>query len=237
MYKYFGCIFPLSLNQSTDIAAHYIRGLKSLERWEKKQSKVSEHWHQVATIRWSDCNIIYLSWVARIEKKCCAFETDPVAFPASFPRQLYLMFLPQQPLLDTQEASLPHCPRTVEGGPGAALLALSYHHHDYHYHYHDHYHHLVGGGMNTLGLVILRDRGSETHPVVIRYLEQENMSVEVQRSDKLGCCLIILCLVPLTVYMDENLINFGLEYKFEISITSNTFQVAISQHLTIFPNL
>ena len=63
------------------------------------------------------------------------------------------------------------------------------------------------------------------------------MSVEVQRSDKLGCCLIILCLVPLTVYMDENLINFGLEYKFEISITSNTFQVAISQHLTIFPNL
>lgn len=44
-------------------------------------------------------------------------------------------------------------------------------------------------------------------------------------------CLIILCLVPLTVYMDENQINFELGYKFEISITSNTSKVAISQQL------
>ena len=45
------------------------------------------------------------------------------------------------------------------------------------HHYHHHYHHLVGGGVHTLGLVVLGDRGGETHPVVVRDLEQENMSV------------------------------------------------------------
>ena len=34
------------------------------------------------------------------------------------------MFLPEEPLLDAEEARLPHGPGAVEGGPGAALLGL-----------------------------------------------------------------------------------------------------------------
>ena len=85
------------------------------------------------------------------------------------------MFLPEQPFLNAQEARLSHCPRAVEGSPGAALLCLLYDHYDHH-HYHHHYHHLVGGGVHTLSLVVLGDRGGETHPVVVRDLEQENLS-------------------------------------------------------------
>ena len=88
------------------------------------------------------------------------------------------MFLPEQPLLDTQEASLSYCPRAVEGSSGPALLCLLYDH--YYHHNHHHYHHLVGGGVHTLSLVVLGDRGGEAHPVVVRDLEQENMS-EVAR--------------------------------------------------------
>ena len=145
MYKYFGCIF-FFLNQSTDIAAHYIRWLKSLERErDGRKSQVKYQRDQqniyrlfgscrvsvVATIRWPTeevewfLYIIYLSRVARVEEECGAFKTDPVAFPAAFPRQLDLMFLPKKPFLDTQEASLPHRPRAVEGGSGAALFGLN----------------------------------------------------------------------------------------------------------------
>ena len=144
MYKYFGCIF-FFLNQSTDIAAHYIRWLKSLERerdgrksqvkYQRDQQNIYRNFGScrvsvVATIRWPteeecDCYIIYLSRVARVKKECGAFKTDPVAFPAAFPRQLDLVFLPEQPFLDTQEASLPHCPRAVEGGSGTTLFGLN----------------------------------------------------------------------------------------------------------------
>ena len=34
------------------------------------------------------------------------------------------MFLPEEPLLDAEEARLPHGSGAVEGGPGAALLSL-----------------------------------------------------------------------------------------------------------------
>ena len=134
-----------SLNQSTDIAAHYIRWLKSLGRDGRKSQvhikyqKKDQNTYSFPTwqgsrggrqqsddqVRRSDClYIIYLSRVARVEKKCCALKTDPVAFPAAFSRQLDLVFLPQQPLLDREEARLPHRPGAVEGGPGAALLGL-----------------------------------------------------------------------------------------------------------------
>ena len=69
-------------------------------------------------------DIIYLSRVAGIEEKCCAFQTDPVTLPASFSCQLHLMFLPEEPLLDAEEARLPHGPGAVEGGPSAALFGL-----------------------------------------------------------------------------------------------------------------
>ena len=93
--------------------------------------------------------IIYLSRVARVEEECGAFKTDPVTLPASFSRQLHLMFLPEEPLLDAEEARLPHGSRAVKRRPRATLLGF------------------VGRGVDTLRVVILRHRCGERHPVVI----------------------------------------------------------------------
>ena len=41
--------------------------------------------------------------IARVKKESGALQTDPVALPASLPRQLNLMLLPEKPLLHTQE--------------------------------------------------------------------------------------------------------------------------------------
>ena len=67
------------------------------------------------------------------------------------------MFLPEEPLLDAEEARLPHGPGAVEGGPGAALLGL------------------VGGVVHALRVVILRHRRGQGHPVIVRDLQQQNI--------------------------------------------------------------
>jgi len=41
--------------------------------------------------------------VARIEQERRSFETDPIAAPASLPRQLHLVLLAQQPLFHAQK--------------------------------------------------------------------------------------------------------------------------------------
>lgn len=47
-----------------------------------------------------------LARIARVEKECGAFEAHPVAFPASFASQFYLMLLTEQPFLDAQKSVL-----------------------------------------------------------------------------------------------------------------------------------
>ena len=144
MYKYFGCIFFSSQSINWYCSTLHKMTKKSRERDGRKSQVKYQRDQQniyrlfgscrvsvVATIRWPTeevewfLYIIYLSRVARVEEECGAFKTDPVAFPAAFPRQLDLMFLPQQPFLDTQEASLPHRPRAVEGGSGTTLFGLN----------------------------------------------------------------------------------------------------------------
>jgi len=46
-----------------------------------------------------------LSGITWIEEEGCALQTHPVTLPASLTCQLYLVLLPKQPLLDTQEST------------------------------------------------------------------------------------------------------------------------------------
>ena len=91
----------------------------------------------------------YFSGVTGIEEERRPLQTHPVAFPASLPCQLHLVFLPEEPLLDTEEARLPHGSCAVKRRPRATLLGF------------------VGRGVDTLRVVILRHRRGERHPVVI----------------------------------------------------------------------
>ena len=91
----------------------------------------------------------YFSRVTGIEEERRPLQTHPVAFPASLPCQLHLVFLPEEPLLDTEEARLSHRSRAVKRRPRATLLGF------------------VGRGVDTLRVVILRHRCGERHPVVI----------------------------------------------------------------------